>query len=51
METESAPSGEWEEYNYSYMIQEAVVWAWQEAYYIISKKKNDQLTTWRALEL
>lgn len=25
METESAPSGEWEEYNYPYMIQEAMV--------------------------
>lgn len=39
METESAPSGEWAEYNYGFLVQEATVGAWEEAYEIVRKIK------------
>ncbi len=39
MESESAPSGEWAEYNVWYIQQEAVVLAWEEAYDIVKKFK------------
>jgi len=38
-ETESAPSGEWAEYNIDYIAQEHTVYAWEEAYDIIKGLK------------
>lgn len=35
METESAPSGEWDEYNIPYLQQQERVWALQEALEIL----------------
>jgi hypothetical protein len=37
MEIESAPSGEWAEYNIGYIQQEAVVCTWQEAYDLVEE--------------
>ena len=40
MEVEPAPSGEYAEYNYHYMIQEAVVETLEEVYDLFKKEKE-----------
>jgi len=38
-ETESAPSGEWAEYNIHYLELQAQYYAWEEAYEIVKRCK------------